>query len=84
MKRALHNIIFTVGLVTTTVYTVKAINVVLPIARQIIVETASEKVTEIFNEVLTEDPPAKQEPLVQKKSSSRVEFTVSFPRRNKK
>ena len=81
MKHALHNFIFTVGLVTTTVYTVKAINVVLPIARQIIEETVAEKITDV---ITGDEPAVKQEPLIQKKSSSRVEFTVSFPRRNKK
>jgi hypothetical protein len=81
MKHALHNLIFTVGLVTTAVYTVKAINVVLPIARQIIEETVAEKITDA---IVGEEIPTKQEPLVQKKSSSRVEFTISFPRRNKK
>lgn len=80
MKHALHNLIFTVGLVTTAVYTVKAINVVLPIARQIIEETVAEKITDAI--LVEDDPePKKADP---KKASSHVEFTVRFPRRNKK
>lgn len=80
MNKAFHKAIYMVGLVTTVVYTVKAVNFAIPIGEKLLMEALSNKFESV---VLGEEPYGMVEVSKDQKPEPRMSFTINIPRRRK-